>query len=110
ALGELVGARDAVHDHRVRRRADRRGIAPIPLERRDPALRADELLRQLVELLCRHTRTNVLAEQLECLDDNAAGALHLLDLVRILADDHATTTCSRACWISANTSSTLRSP
>ncbi len=45
-----VGAGDAVHDHRVRRGADRAGEAAVALERRRGALRADEALGELVEL------------------------------------------------------------
>ena len=50
---ELVRPRDPVHDHRVRRGADRAGEAAVALEGRLGALRADEALGGVVELLRR---------------------------------------------------------
>src|SRR5262249_24539042 len=107
---QRVRAGDAVDEHRVRRRADRRGVPAVALERRDAAARADVLFRELVELLRRHARHDALAEQLERFGDDLRRALHLLDLGCALADDHATAACSSASWISAKTASTVRSP
>ena len=57
---ERVRARDAVHDHLVRRDADRGRVAPVALEGRRPAVRADELLGERVELGGRDARPDVL--------------------------------------------------
>ena len=102
---------DPVHDHLVRGRADGGRVAAVALEGRRAALRADELVGELVELRRRHARPHVLAHERERVGDDAAGLGHRLDLGRGLADDHeATRAWSRASWISAKTSSSGRSP
>src|SRR5205085_1614448 len=111
ALLERVRAGDAVHDHRVRRDADRSGIAAVALRGRHAAAARDVLLADPVELGGRHARADVLPDGRDRLGDERARPGHLLDLVRRLANDHATApACSRACWISAKTSFSPRSP
>ena len=96
ALLERVRPRDPVDDHVVRRRADRRRVAAVALERGRPALRADELLRDRVELLRGDAGASALTEQREHVGDHDASAGHPLDLLRGLADDHLTAACSNA--------------
>src|SRR5581483_11005399 len=104
---------DTVHDHRVRRDAERGRKALVALRRRDSALRADVLLREAVQLEHRHAGLEALADERERLGDERAGASHPLDLGLRLADDHDATSRSRAAssaWpISANTSGIVRS-
>ena len=57
----LYGPGDAVHDHRVGRRADRAREAVVALERRLGAVRADELLGGVVELGGRDARARLAA-------------------------------------------------
>src|SRR5215212_3265273 len=86
---ELVLARDAVHDHRVRRGADRAGEAAVALEGRDGALRADEALGRFVELLRRDAGTDLALDQLQRADEDVARGGHLVDLLGRLLDDHS---------------------
>src|SRR6059036_232182 len=103
---------DPVHDHVVRRDADRRRIALVALERRHAAPREDELLGDPVELARRRSRPYVLLEQRDRLGDDLSGPGHRLDLGLGLPEDHLASapTCVRACCISANTSFSVRSP
>src|SRR5918912_2959892 len=111
ALLERVGPRDAVDDDRVRRDAERRGKAAVALRRRDAALARDVLLADPVELGGRHAGPDVLPDEGDRLGDERARGGHLLDLLGGFPDDHATApACSSACWISAKTSFSLRSP
>ena len=110
ALLERAQARNPVHDHVVRRGADRGRVAAVALERRHATPRADELVRERVELLGGHARARALAEQGEHVRDDLARARHPLDLLGALADDHRrTAACSSARWISPKTSSSGRS-
>src|SRR6185437_5393392 len=85
---QAVGAWDAVHDHRVRRGADRPWEAAVALERRHRPARADEALGDLVELLCADAGGDARLELLERRHQDRAGARHLLDLLGGLLDDH----------------------
>ena len=89
ALLEPVRAGDAVHDHVVRRGADRGRVALVALEGRRAALGADVLLGGRVELGGRDARPHRLLQQRERVGDDLAGARHRLDLGLRLADDHA---------------------
>ena len=72
---------------------------------------ADELLADPVELAGGHAGLDVLADERDRLGDELARARHSVDLLRGLSDDHrVTATCSNACWISANTSFSVRLP
>ena len=62
------------------------------------------LVREAVEVRGRDPGAKVLGDELERLGDDGAGAGHALDLGGGLSDDHRTATCSRARWISENTS------
>ena len=86
---ELVGAGDPVDDHRVGRRADRAREAAVALERRLGALRADELLGRLVEVLRGHALADLALEQLQRADQDRPGRGHLVDLLGRLLDDHS---------------------
>src|SRR5581483_1294714 len=113
AVLERVTVGDAVDDHRVRRGADRGGIAAVALEGGSAALRADELLGERVEVGRRDSGPDVFAHQLETARDHLAGARHRVDLGCGLPDDHSaadSVACSIAAWISANTSPSVRSP
>jgi hypothetical protein len=112
-LGTVLG-RDPVHDHRVRRDAEGRGIAAIALRRRHAAALADEVLREAVELEHRDPRSQLVADHGQRVGDDLARACHSLDLLLRFPDDHRivtvaagpylTATCSSACWISWKTS------
>src|SRR4051794_27345746 len=84
---ELVLTRDTVDDHRVGRGADRAGEALVALERRLAALRADELLRRLVELFGGNAGADLRLEQRHGADEDVARGGHLVDLFRSLLDD-----------------------
>src|SRR5829696_350242 len=85
---ELVRARDAVHDHRVRRRADRSREASVALEGRLGAVGADELLRRVVQLGGGHARTRLAREERVTASEDLARRGHLVELLRRLLDDH----------------------
>ena len=96
AVRDLVGARDPVHDHVVRRDADRLRVAAVALRRGDAAERADVLVGDPVELAGRDPRLDLLADVRDRLGDDAARGGHLRDLLRRLADDHLAPTVSKA--------------
>ena len=108
-LLDPVVAGNPVHDHRVRRDARRRRKAAVALRRRDSAVLADEVLGDPVELGGRDPGLSVLAEQVDRLGDELAGASHSLDFLEALPDDQAGT-CSSAAWMSVKTSFSVRFP
>ena len=81
ALRDHVRAGDPVHDDVVRRDADRGRIAAVPERCGHAAARADEVLRDRVELAGRDARLEPLADVRDRLGDQAARLGHLLDLV-----------------------------
>ena len=81
--------RDPVHHLLVHRRAQRRGIAAIALERRLGARRAHLRLRRRVEVRRRHARRHHRRQLLEDPRDQLVRRAHLLELRRRLADDHS---------------------
>src|SRR3954447_1608366 len=85
---EAVRPGDAMHDHRVRRGADRAGEAAIALERGRGSLRVDELLGRPVEVERRDALADLALEELQRADEDGARGRHLVDLVGGLADDH----------------------
>jgi len=110
AFLRAISGRDAVHDHRVRRDAERSREALVALRRRDPASRGDVLVGNPVELEHRDADLEMLGDQLQRLVDELACARHAFDLLLGLADDHARAcTCSSTSEISAHTSSIGRS-
>ena len=88
AVAQAVGARNAVHDHRVGRRADRARKAAVALEGGLAALRADEALGGQVEVLRRDARTRLAAQHRQAARQHTTGVGHLLDLLGGLAEDH----------------------
>src|SRR5918998_3509642 len=88
-LLEAVGAGDAVHDHGIRRGADRGRKALVALELRGAAPREDELLGQGVELLRRDARTDVRGEHPQAGGGYPPALAHGLELGLALADDQA---------------------
>ena len=72
----------------VDRRADRRRIPVIPLERRRRSGPRDPLLGQLVELRRAHARRDLRRQLGQHLADQAPGIAHPLELGRRSADDH----------------------
>ena len=112
AFAGPVLVRDAVYDHRVRRDAQRRRKALVALRGRGAAALGDVLVCDPVELEHRDARLELLGDELERLLDELARPGHPLDLLRGLADDHASAlacTCSSAFEISDQTSSIGRS-
>src|SRR5207248_7201491 len=108
---EPVGPRDPVHDHVVRRQAERGREAAIALRGRDASTRADVVLADPVELGRRHARPDVLADVRDGVGHERARGGHLLDLVLRLSHYQATApACSTARWTSAKTSFSLRLP
>jgi hypothetical protein len=89
ALAQLELAGDPVHDHVVRRRADRAGEAAVALERGRRALRADELLGGGVELARRDARADLAGEQVHRPHVDLAGLGHGVDLRGSLSNDHS---------------------
>ena len=87
--GELELARDAVHDHVVRRGADRAREAAVALEGRRRALGADELLGGLVELQRGDAGADLARQQVHGSHEDLARRGHLVDLGRGLLDDHS---------------------
>src|SRR3954469_19253260 len=85
---KLVLARNPVDDHRVRRGADRAREAPIALEGRLAALRADETLGDVIQIERGHARARLRAQHLKAARQDRAGAGHGLNLLRRLLDDH----------------------
>ena len=83
------------------------GISLVALERRHAAVRADELVGDVVELGRGDAGLQLLLEERERLGHDLPGPRHRLDLLGRLADDHATT-CSES-EISDHTSSIVRS-
>src|SRR5262249_51429738 len=105
---------DPVHDHRVRRDAERGGKALVALGGRLRAVGDEVLVGDAVELAHLDTRLEGLGHERERLPEQRACACHPLGLRLGLADDHASTfecrwTSSSACSISRKTSSTVRS-
>jgi hypothetical protein len=88
AAAQLVGARDPVDDHRVRRRADRAGEAAVSEEGGLAALRADEALGGLVELEGGHAGAHLPPEHRQRARQHAPGGADLIDLLGCLPDDH----------------------
>src|SRR5262249_1763801 len=111
AFLRAVLAGDAVHDHRVRRDAERGREALVALRRRHAALRAEVLLGDAVELEHRHAGLERLGAELQRLVAELARARHALDLLGGLPDDRwpRPSSSSMACWISRHTSSMERS-
>src|SRR5947209_7438838 len=90
AAAEPVATRNAVHDHRVRRGADRPREAAVALEGGLGAVRADELLRDDVEVARGRSRPGLRAQRRQAAREDLPGGRHLLDLLGRLPDDHAT--------------------
>src|SRR5687768_11577122 len=86
---QAVGARDAVHDHGVRRGADGSREPLIPLELGLASALVDELLGEPVELPRRHARPDVLLQHREATRGYAPALTHRLELRGALADDQA---------------------
>jgi hypothetical protein len=76
-----VGARDAVHDHRVGRRTNRAGEAAVSLEGGRSAAGADVALGDLVQLGRAYARADLALQQLKRGDEDLAGTRHALDLL-----------------------------
>jgi hypothetical protein len=89
AAGQLVGAGNPVHDHRVRAGADRAREASIALERRLRTLGADELLRDLVQLRGRDPGARLLLQQPVTPREDVARGSNAVDLLRCLLDDQS---------------------
>src|ERR687890_1957991 len=86
---QAVGARDAVHDHGVRRGADGSGETLIPLELGLAPALVDELLGEPVELPRRHARLDVLLQHRKAGGGYAPALAHRLEFRPALADDQA---------------------
>ena len=82
AVRDLVRARDPVHDHVVRRDADRLRVAAVALRRGHAAERADVLVGDPVELAGRDPGLDLLADVRDRLGDDAPRGGHLGDLLR----------------------------
>ena len=80
--------RDAVHDLLVHRRANRRRIALVALERRHRAARANLALGKRIELFGRHARRHRFAQLLEHVADQLVHLAQPPKLRRRSADDH----------------------
>ena len=105
-----ISVGNPVHDHRVRRDAERGREALVALGRRVAAVRLDVLVGDAVQLAHLDARLEVLGDEREGLGDECAGTRHSLDLGLGLADDHARASTDESdCWISRNTSSMARS-
>ena len=89
ALAELVRAGDAVHDHRVRRHADRRRVAAVALEGRTAAVRADVVLGERVELAGRDARARFASTSARVPATTRPARAIISISSRRLADDHA---------------------
>ena len=73
---------DAVHDDVVDRDAQRRRIAPVVQEGRDPSSVADDALGETVELAGLDPRDHPLAHRVQHLVDDPVRLIHQLDLAR----------------------------
>src|ERR671910_1359907 len=100
---QAVGARDAVHDHGVRRGADGSREPLIPLELGLASALADELLGEPVELPSRHAWPHVFLEHFQASRGYPSTLTHRLELRRALADDQASSSLPTASRMSSVT-------
>lgn len=110
ALDDRVLAGNSVHDHVVRRGADRGGKTAVAQERRHAAVTANVLLGSIIERLGRDTRSNGIGEHLEATGKHASSGGNLGDLFLGLADDHVDVPPASTRRTSAKTSSGIRPP
>ena len=83
AVSEDAAPRRNAVDHLfVDRRADRRGIPVIPLERRDGACLRDALLGDRVEIRRAHARHHLRRQLREHVGDEPSGLVHPIELRR----------------------------
>ena len=90
ALARAILVGDPVHDHRVRRDAERGREALVALGGRVAALRRDVLVGDAVELPHLDPGLEMLGDERERLGEERARTRHPLDLGLGLADDHGT--------------------
>jgi hypothetical protein len=82
ALAQRLVVRDAVADDVIDRGADRLGVAAVVERRRVGAVVHGELEGEPVEDLRRHTRADMLDQQIEPFGDQPAGVAHALEGLR----------------------------
>ena len=98
-----------MHHLLVHRRADRRGIAFVTLERRNRTARSNLALGQRVERFGRHSRRDHVAQLLEHVADQLIHVSQPPKLRRRSADDHVCRsdgTCARASMLAARSFAT----